>query len=194
MNSRSLRLAFVGLVLAAPSTVRAAFDPKGIAYTIEPIVGYEIQKKDNPTRTKAELTYGVRVIAGYKILSAEGEYTQGKSSEDFLTPVEHIEEKTEKIRAGLRSTFGIGSMLDWHLRAGAEDQKIHTSTTISGITTESDSPSKVYPYVGTGLDISLGSSFGLNGSVLATLKDTNDLKKTEITTTFGIRVALNTGR
>lgn len=187
------RIAIV-LAVFASASVRAAVDAKDITYSIEPIVGYELQKKENPTRTKAELTYGARIVAGYKILSAEAEYTQGKSSEDFLTPVEHIEEKTEKIRVGLRSTYSIGSMLDWSLRGGAEAQKIHASRTLSGVTTESDSPSKVYPYVGTALSFALGSQLSVNAGVVATLKDLNDLKKTELTTTFGVKVALNTTR
>jgi hypothetical protein len=195
MKLRSFLVGFLGLFILASTAAHAeSYDTKDITYTVSPIIGYEMQKKENPTRTKLELTYGVRVVAGYKILSAEGEYTQGKSSEDFFAPVEHIEEKTEKIRVGLRSTYSLGSMLDWTLRGGAEDQKIHTSTTISGTTTESDSPSKVYPYVGTELSIALGSTLSLNGGILATLKDLNDFKKTELTTTFGIKIALNTGR
>ena len=172
----------------------AATDLHGITYTIEPIIGYELQRKDNPSRSKLELTYGGRLIAGYKILSAEAEYTQGSSDEIFTAPAEEIAEKTKKIRVGLRSTFSLGSMLDWFLRGGAEDQKIHTTTTISGVATESNSPSRVYPYVGTGLGIALGSQFTLNGSVTATLKDLKDLKQTEYTTAFGVTIALNTSR
>ena len=192
MKIRRVLAAFI--VLGTSTTAQASPDLKDVTYSIEPIVGYELQRKSDPERSKLVLTYGARVIAGYKILSAEGEYTQGKSDELFASTGTRIEEKSEKIRAGLRSTYSLGSMLDWFLRGGAEAQKIHRTTTVSGVATESDSPSKVYPYVGTGLSIALGSQFSLNGSITATLKDLNDLKQTEYTTTFGIKVALNTSR
>lgn len=189
-----LRKPLLALVVAfSPLAVQAA-DYQGISYSVEPIVGYELQKKDNPFRTRSELVYGARVVAGYKILSAEGEYTIGNSDEIIAGTNERIEEKTEKIRLGLRSSYSLGSMLDWTLRGGAEAQKIHTKSTISGVVTESDSPSKVYPYIGTDLGINLGSQLSLHAGVVATLKDLNDFKKTEYTTTLGVRVALNTVR
>ncbi len=191
-SKRTLVLGLVGFGLL-PSA-KAATDLHGVTYTIEPIIGYELQKKENPARTKAELTYGARVIAGYKIISLEGEYTVGNSDENFFSPAEEIKEKTEKMRVGLRSTYALGSMLDWTLRGGAEAQKIHTTTIVSGTSTESNSPTYVYPYVGSELEIALGSTLSLNGGVVATLKDLKDLKKTEYTTTFGIKIALNTSR
>lgn len=196
--ARTFRFAL--LAALAPATVHAYSyssappELEGITYTIEPIVGYELQRKTNPDRSRLELTYGARVVAGYRILSAEAEYTLGNSDELFPDTGSRVEEKTTKIRLGLRSTYAIGSMLDWTLRGGAEDQKIHTKTTLSGVVTESDSPSRVYPYVGTELGIALGSALSLNAGVLATLKDLDDLKKTEFTTTLGLKIALNANR
>lgn len=181
----------LGFVLFGLVTNVSAAEYQGIRYTIEPIVGYELQRKSNPTRSRLEFMYGAHVTAGYKILSAEGEYTIGNSDELFPDTGKRIEEKTEKIRLGLRSTYSIGSMLDWFLRGGAEAQKIHTKETVSGVITESDSPSKVYPYVGTGLSIALAEHLSLNGSILATIKDVNDLNLNEYTTTFGIKISLN---
>lgn len=185
---------FVVLASAFFAPAAYAADMKGVTYSIEPIIGYELQRKTDPDRSKLVLTYGARVVAGYKILAAEGEYTQGKSDEFFSNTNTQIEEKSEKIRLGLRSTFSLGSMLDWFLRGGAEAQKINRTTTISGVSTSTESPSKVYPYIGTGLSLALGSTFSLNGSIIATLKDTSDMKKNEYTTTFGLKVALNTTR
>ena len=164
-----------------------------MTYSIEPIIGYELQRKTDPDRSKLVLTYGARVIAGYKILSAEAEYTQGKSDEVFSNG-NRVEEKSEKIRAGLRSTYSLGSMLDWFLRGGAEAQKIARTTTTSGVSSTIHTPMKLYPYVGTGVSIALGSQLSLNASVLATLKDLNDFKQTEYTTTLGVKIALNTSR
>lgn len=175
---------------AALNTASFAAEMRGMTYSIEPIIGYELQRKDNPERSKLVLIYGARVIAGYKILSAEGEYTQGKSDEMFSTGT-RVEEKSEKIRLGLRSTFEIGSMLDWFLRGGAEAQKLNRTTTISGIATQSETPSKVYPYIGTGLSIALGSTLSLNAGVTATVKDLEDMNQNEYTTTLGIKIGLN---
>ena len=188
-----LFLGISSLLFASPLARAASIDTKDITYSIEPIIGYELQRKTDPDRSKLVLTYGARVIAGYKILSAEAEYTQGKSDEMFSNG-NRVEEKSEKIRAGLRSTYSLGSMLDWFLRAGAEAQKIARTTTTSGVSTTTHLPTNVYPYVGTGVSIALGSQLSVNASVLATLKDLNDLKQTEYTTTLGVKIALNTGR
>lgn len=184
------RIPLIALILVLVPQAQAA-DLKDVTYSIEPIIGYELQRKSNPTRDKLVLSYGARAVAGYKILSAEGEYTQGKSDEYFSTTSTRIEEKSEKIRLGLRSTYAIASLLDWFFRAGAEAQKRHTTETVGSAVTESDSPYKVYPYVGTGASVTLGSKLSLNVGVLATLKDINDLKQTEYSTTFGLNINFN---
>lgn len=174
------------------TSAQAAPSMTGVSVSLEPIVGYELQRKEDPTRTKLVLTYGARVVAGYKILSGELEYTQGKSEDRYPDTATEIEEKSQNVRLGVRSTFTLASMLDWYLRGGAEAQKRHITRTVAGVVSERDAPSKVYPYLGTGLSIRLGSQIALNASVLATLKDTNDLKKNEYTTAFGINVNFNT--
>jgi hypothetical protein len=194
--SRSIRYASIaGLAFSvAPAFFSAsanAADMKDVSYSIEPIVGYELQKKESPTRTKAVFTYGARVIAGYKILSAEGEYTQGNSDEYFGDTGTRIEEKTEKARLGLRSTYSLGDFFDWHLRGGAEGQRRHTRRTIGGVATENDSPAQVFPYVGTGVSLNFAQNLALNASVVATVKDLNDLSKTEYSTSLGLRIGFN---
>jgi hypothetical protein len=179
------------LPLLAVSSASAAL-PKDVTYSVQPIIGYELQRKDNPDRTKLVLTYGARVIAGYKILSAEAEYTQGKSDENFIDTSTRIEEKSENIRVGLRSTYSVGSLIDWYLRGGAEAQKRNTKRTVSGTTNEYNTPTKVHPYVGTGLDIRLGNQLALTASALATVKDLKDMGKNEYTTSLGVRVNFNT--
>jgi hypothetical protein len=166
--------------------------PKGVIYSIEPIIGYEVQKKENPDRAKSVLVYGARALAGYRILSAEAEFTQGKSDEFILASDTTIGEKTQKLRLGLRSTLGAG-ILNWYLRGGAEAQKLHRVTTVgSAAPTTYDRPIKFYPYLGTGLGIQLGASFGLNVSATATIRDIRDMKQNEYTYTTGLRIAYNT--
>lgn len=176
--------------LAILSSTAGAAEYEGVSYTIEPIVGYAFERKDDPPRAKRVLTYGARVIAGWRILSAELEYTQGDSDELF-TSGKRIEEKTERLRAGLRSTWALGSIVDWFLRGGGEAQKRERTTTISGVSTRTESPSRVYPYVGTGLAVHLGSALSLNASATATIKDTSDLKQNEYSTSLGVSLNFN---
>jgi hypothetical protein len=171
-------------------TFAHAADYRGITYTVEPIVGYTYQRNADPVGTKLALTYGARVVAGYKILSGEAEYTIANTDSEFPTTPERIQIKTEEIRAGLRSTYSLGSFLDWFLRGGAEVQRTHTKDTVAGVLTESDSPSDVYPYVGTGVSIALGSTLDLNADVTATVKDLHDMKQNEYRTTVGIQIAV----
>lgn len=179
------------LTLAAPLAASAAI-PDGVTYTIEPIVGYELQRRTDPDRIERSLVYGARVIAGYRLLSAEAEYTRGNSDETYGSPETKIEETTEKVRAGLRSTYDLGSFLSATLRGGAEMGKRNTKRTTSGVTTETKSPSKVDPYLGAGVGIHFGPQFSLTAEAVATVKDTKDLKKNEYTTTLGVKVNFNT--
>ena len=192
-SSLSAALAAILGMTALPSARAASFDAKDITYSIEPIIGYELQRKTDPERSKLVLTYGARAIAGYKILSAEAEYTQGNSDERFSNG-NRVEEKSEKIRVGLRSTYSLGSALDWFFRGGAEAQKLARTTTAAGVSSTTHSPTNVYPYLGTGVSIALGTQLSVNASILATLKDLNDFKETEYTTTLGVKIAFNTGR
>ncbi|MBC7385435.1 MAG: hypothetical protein H7301_04620 [Cryobacterium sp.] len=192
-NSRlTLSLMTVLFTASFISVNASAALPSDLTYSLEPIVGYEFQKKENPSRRVRVFTYGGRIIAGYKILSAEGEYTLGNSNETFASSSTQIEEKRQTARIGLRSTYSLGSVIDWYLRGGAENQKRHTTTTVSGVITENDSPSKVYPYVGTGVSLKIGMQLSLNASVIATVKDTKDLNQNEYTTTLGVNLNFNT--
>lgn len=185
---RSLSFAFFILTLSTPALAAL---PKGVSVTVEPIVGYELQRKSDPERTKLVLVYGARAIAGYKILSGEVEYTRGQSDETFGTPTTQVEETSEKIRAGLRSQKDLGKILSLTLRGGAEAGRRNTKTTVNSVTTESESPTKVDPYLGTGLALNLGTQISLTAEAVATIKDTKDMKKNEYATTFGLRVNFN---
>lgn len=185
------------LVVAVPavfpiSAHSASFDAKQITYTIQPIIGYETQRKPNPDRTKVVFIYGVRVIAGYKILSAEGEYTHGTSDEALLSPPQNIKEVTDRYRLGVRSTYDIGTILSATLRGGAETMKRKVTTTVAGSTTTSDAASKVDPYGGLGLSIHLFQALSLVGEVVVTFRDFHDMKKNDVATTVGLEIHFNT--
>ena len=174
------------LSAAAPS-----FDLKDVTYSVEPVAGYELQHKSEPApHAKLALIYGARVIAGYKIVALEGEYTRGSSDEDFADQSLRLEELTEKLKVGLRTAYDVASILKLSLRGGGEMSQHHTKSTSAGILTESDSPSKLAPYLGGGLACALGSKVSLTAEGTVTFRDLNDLGQSEYQGTFGLRLSL----
>jgi hypothetical protein len=199
MNLSPFRIGFVALFLSlgslagAVDAYAASFDLKDVTYSVEPIIGYELQRKSEPQpHAKIVLIYGARAVAGYKILSAEGEYTRGNSDEQYVVSDYRIEETTQKFRVGLRSQPEILPGISVALRGGAELAQIHTRTTSNGKVSEYDRPSKVYPYVGAGLAAHLGSKFSLSLEGLMSVHDWNDLSQNEYQSTVGLKIALNT--
>src|SRR5690606_20393379 len=118
---------------------------------------------------------GARVVAGYRLLSGEIEYTRGQSDANYPLTDLRIEETTERVRAGIRSTYDLGSILSFTGRGGAEIGRRNTESTTAGVTTKSESPTRVDPYVGAGIGIHLGKTLSLNAEALATIKDVKDM-------------------
>ena len=162
-----------------------------IQYTIQPIVGYEVQRKENPTRTQLVFVYGARVTAGYKILALEGEYTHGTSNETLPASSQNIRETTDRFRLGLRSSYDLMSILTATLRGGAETMNRKTETTTSGVTTTTESPSKVDPYAGLGVSIHVADMISISGDVTVTFRDFGDMKKNDVSSTLGVSIHLN---
>lgn len=182
-------LVLIPLAIIGSVSSQAAL-PTGVSVNIQPIVGYSFERKSNPERKERVLTYGARVIAGYRILSAEAEYTRGDSDAVYPAQDLRIEELTEKARLGLRSTYDLASLLSFTLRGGAEAGRRNTERTLAGVTTKSESPTTVDPYLGAGLGIHLGNTLSLNAEAVATIKDVNDLTKNEYTTTLGFTISV----
>ncbi len=192
-----MRLAIV-LFAALPALLSAApawamnFDLKDVTYSVEPIVGYDLQRKTDPQpHAKLVLTYGARVIAGYKIIAAEGEYTRGKSDEEYPLSSLRIEETSQEIKVGVRSSPEIYPGISLAVRGGAQLSEVHAKTTSNGTVTESDRPSRVDPYVGAGLSANLGGIVALSAEGTMTVRDWNDITKSEFQGTLGLRISLN---
>ena len=183
------------LLLLLPFTLLMATSgeaaiPTGMSVTIQPIVGYSFERKSNPDRKERVLVYGGRVIAGYRLLSAEAEYTRGDSDAVYSNPSLRIEELSEKARLGIRSTYDLAMILSFTARGGGEASRRTTERTESGVTTKSKSPTVVNPYLGAGLGVHLGSFVSLNAEVVATIPDVNDLSRNEYTTTLGVTLSV----
>jgi len=157
---------------------------------LQPIVGYSFERKSNPDRKERVFIYGARVTAGYRILSAEGEYTRGDSDATYTAQDLRIKELSEKARVGIRSTYDLASLLSFTLRGGGEANRTTTERTIAGVTTKSKSPTNLDPYIGAGLGVHLGSVVTLNAEAVATIKDVHDLNKNEYTTTLGFTLSI----
>lgn len=185
---------FIALLplLLASTPAFARIDAKDVTYTIQPIIGYEAQRKENPNRTKVVFIYGARVIAGYKILSAEGEYTHGTSNETFPASSQNIRETTDRYRLGIRSSYDLGTLFTFTLRGGGETMKRKTDTTTGGVTTTATAPSKIDPYLGLGTALHVASVLSLVGEVVVTMRDWNDMKKNDFSTTLGLEIHFNT--
>lgn len=172
------------------SSASQAAIPTGMTVNLQPIVGYSFEKKSNPDRKERVFIYGARVTAGYRILSAEGEYTRGNSDAEYTAIDLHIKELSEKARVGIRSTYDLASLLSFTLRGGGEANRTTTERTTAGVTTKSQSPTNLDPYLGAGLGIHLGPVISLNAEAVATIKDVHDLKKNEYTTTIGFTLSI----
>lgn len=185
MNARNV-IAALCLILARSAP---AAEYKGTAYTVEPILGYEFQKKDNPSRTTGVFVFGARATAGWKIVSLEAEYTRGQSAEVVNPPPVGIEEETQRFRAGLRSTYSFGPSFEAYVRAGGELQRTRTRRIISGLViTDTESDSRIYPYAGLGTSVRLRDWVAATLGVTATFKDFSDFSRVEFATTFGAQI------
>ncbi len=173
----------------------ASFDKAGFHITVEPIVGYEMSKVNTPTvHTRGMFIYGGRVTAGHKLISGEGEYTQGSSNETFITQDQNIKTDKQNARLGIRSAIGATHWLDFLLRAGGQATKTRTaSTTISTATTLTSTPDwEIRPYAGTGLQLNLFSAVSFAFEATYLFKSVKDWSQNDIQTSVSFKFNLPT--
>lgn len=178
---------FILILLGAPSAGAAL--PGGVALTVEPILGYERAYKPSPSpHTTARLIYGIRAIAGIPLASGELEATRGADSEAYPAEARTIEETSDKVKLGLRSSWrhAIGSA---YLRAGGQAQRVERIDTISSTATRTTDPLEIHPYAGTGLEIGTGG-FRLSAGATVVFRDLNDWKQNDLETTLGFKVGI----
>ena len=181
---------FVAFLATLPVWAQSGTADKGY-FKLEPIIGYERVQKIEPTpHTKSRLIYGLRANYGPPILSAEAEITQGKDDESFPDRNLTIEEKATNLMAGLRSSFNLGGVLSWYLRAGGHARKSEYTRTENGVTTTRDPAVYVSPYAGTGATLNLMGTLTANAgiTVIFTGRPKGSDHEYQTTLGFGIKI------
>jgi len=138
----------------------------GPSVRFEPLFGVEHTQNQfpEPARYSTRSFFGLRALAGYKILSAELEVTQSNDRRDYPSENLRVEDQIRRAMVGLRSTYALSNFLGFYLRAGARgtDEK-NTITNTSTSAVEVKEPGiKWDPYAGTGLQIAFAQNFALN--------------------------------
>lgn len=179
------------LVLTAlfPLTILAE-DMKG-KFSLTPIIGLERVQKFQPTPyMKTRAIYGARAIYKFPISALEAEYTHAQDTNNDLATSTSYKDSEDKLRLGLRGGFTLTNFMSSYLRGGAQYRKNEQTKTVNSITTTKDTSSKVQPYVGTGLVISISQYFALSADILATYTPTDDanLSDYELQPSLGINL------
>lgn len=154
---------------------------------VEPIVGYEYVQAILPSRhSVSRLVYGARVTAGVLMFSGEAEMTRGVTSEDYGTYTQSI--TGDRVKVGVRSNFGLGSLLRVFLRVGGQAAQDRFDVTSGGVTATYYSDLKISPYAGAGLNARLSSLLSAHAGVTAVVPDFQDMTQNEYQATAGFRV------
>lgn len=159
--------------------------------SITPIIGLERVQKFQPTTSmKTRAIYGARLIYKFPITALETEYTHAQDDSTDSTTNTKYEDSEDKLRLGLRGSFTMTNFMSSYLRGGAQYRKNETTKTVNSTTSTTETRSKVQPYVGTGLDITLGRFLSLSADVLVTYTPTDDanLKDYEIQPSVGLNL------
>lgn len=136
-------------------------------FTFEPLVGVEtaLVRYPEPARYVTRAMYGARALYGITALSGEVEYTEAQSRKDYPSINQKVYDKSQRASLGIRSTLPLGTYLGIYARLGGRASQGKTEITTAGVTESKDSPLRVDPYAGTGLQLAFSNNFALNAGV-----------------------------
>ena len=179
----------IATLFILPAAAFSADSRDNLSFT--PIIGLERVQKFQPTpHMKTRAIFGARILYRLPISTLETEYTHAQDSSS--DPVNNISYKDseDKLRIGLRGDFSMGAFLSSHLRGGAQGRKNKHTKTISGVSSTTDSSSKIQPYVGTGIEVRIFQFFSLSADILMTYTPTDEpnLKDYELQPSLGINL------
>jgi hypothetical protein len=179
-------LMVLGLLAAAPAGA-AAISMKDVQLHVEPVVGYEKAYKATPSpHTNLRFLYGLRATAGYSILSGELEATRASDTEAYPVDSKVIDETSEKVKVGVRSSvqrsFGLA-----FLRVGGQARRLTRTETVSSVSNKTQDPISMDPYAGVGAELG-GGMFRVTGAATVVFRNTSDWRQNEIETTFGLKI------
>lgn len=135
--------------------------------TFEPLYGVEtaLVRYPEPPRYVTRATYGLRLVYGTTPLSFEAEGTRSQSRRDYASLNQKVEDTSDRLSLGLRSTIPVASFLGFYLRAGGRASQGETTVTTNGVADEKKNPLRVDPYAGTGLQLAFSSILAANAGV-----------------------------
>jgi hypothetical protein len=161
--------------------------------TISPIVGVERIQKLKPTPTmKSRTIFGVEAVYHLPIISFEAIYTHGQDSSYDAVTTTTYKDVDDKMKLGVRGSFGMGAFLSSYLKGGAQVKLSKQTRTVSGAASSTSSETKVNPYVGTGLTISVLNTFAITADVTAVYVPTSTagLSDYEIQPSLGFSISI----
>lgn len=176
------------IIALMPATLLAAVKDR---LSITPIIGLERVQKFQPTPSmKTRAIYGARLIYKFPISSLEAEYTHAQDTSSDTVNDTSYKDSEDKLRLGLRGSFTLSNFMSSYLRGGAQYRQNTQTRTVASTTTTEDKSSKVQPYIGTGIDITLGRFLSVSADILATYTPTDDsnLKDYELQPSVGINL------
>lgn len=132
--------------------------------TFEPLYGVEtsLVRYPEPARYVTRATYGARLLYGTNLLSAEAEFTQAKSRNDYPSIDQKVEDSADRYSLGIRSTFPVGKFIGFYLRAGGRATQGETVITTAGVSETKENPLRIDPYAGAGIQLAFSSNLALN--------------------------------
>ena len=181
---------FLLLTFLMIPSVAMSEDMKG-KFSLTPIVGLErVQKFQPTTYMKTRAIYGARAVYKFPISALEVEYTRGQDTNFISTTNTTYKDSEEKIRIGLRGGFTLTNFMSSYLRGGAQYRKNEQTKTVGTAVSTKKTSSKVQPYVGFGLTLSVALYISLSADLLATFTPTDDpnLKDYELQPSVGINL------
>lgn len=133
-------------------------------FTFEPLYGVETRmvRFPEPARYTTSATYGVRLLYGTTLLSAEGEYTTTKSRKDYPELNQKVEDTSNRVSLGIRTTLPTTQNIAIYFRAGGRLSEGETVITTTGTSDTNKNPLRIDPYAGAGIQVAFHPNFALN--------------------------------
>lgn len=158
-----------------------------LSVQVEPIIGFEhVQQLLPSPHSVNRLVYGARVTAGVPLVAAEAEYTHGTLLEEF--PNMSQTSISDRLKVGLRSGIGLGTLIRFSIRGGVQASQTQTSQTVAGVTTITYDALRYDPYAGAALNLRLSNKINGSVGVVAVIRDIQNLEQTEYQVTAGFSV------
>jgi hypothetical protein len=155
--------------------------------SVHPTVGLErVQKSDPVPHTTNRFIYGIRLLYGPPLLSAEAEITRGSDSKSFPDLGIRVEEETTNFMLGARSTIDVIPLLTATFRAGGHTRTSKIKRTEADVTVTREPAVRVSPYAGAGLTVSALHFLSINVGVTAIFTGYPESGDVEYQTTMGL--------